>query len=269
MPQWRRVVITLTVFLLNESLSGLCSLSTNPSWPHKDESQGQIAISPKRAWNRYKQQSAKVWPRIVQAIDWWIDTLNCFSWARLHLSSIKHSSIFSPRLHWWQRLIRKHLSTLSQFPRAIVNVRVLWELLPRHFYLFLCSFAAREGFSQVKFLCLVLQPVIMRRHSVLWGFACCGCKTAEPCLHAEACRFMVMSSRLIMPHAKWQRSKRETRESTHEWYLKQGIINSTEAARHCYTMHEFHYHNHAYLYPLARSFLLHCQGGRLGLSSKS
>ncbi len=103
----------LTVFLFNESLPGVCSRSSNPSWPYKDESQGQIAISLKRAWNRYKQQSAKVWPRIVQGIDWWINTLNCFSWARLHLSSIKHSSIFSPCLHWWQRLIRKHLSMLT------------------------------------------------------------------------------------------------------------------------------------------------------------
>lgn len=123
----------LTVFLLNEKLSRVCSLSTNPSWPYKDESQGQIAISLKRAWNRYKQQSAKVWPWIVQAIDWWINNLNYFSWARLHLGSIKHSSIFSPCLYWWQWLIRKHLSTLSQLPWAIVNVNILWELLPHRF----------------------------------------------------------------------------------------------------------------------------------------
>lgn len=127
------VVITLTVFLFNESLPSVCSLCTNHSWPYKDESQGQIAISLKRARNRYKQQSAKVWPRIVQGIDWWINTLNCFSWARLHLSSIKHSSIFSPCLDWWQRLIRKHLSMLRQFPRELDNIHVLWEQLPHYF----------------------------------------------------------------------------------------------------------------------------------------
>lgn len=120
------MLITLTVLLFNESLPSVCSPSMNPSWPYKDESQGQIAISLKRARNRYKQQSAKVWPRIVQGIDWWINTLNCFSWARLHLSSIKHSSIFSPCLDWWQRLIRKHLSMLREFLRGIGDIHNPW-----------------------------------------------------------------------------------------------------------------------------------------------
>lgn len=133
------VVITQAVSSVNET-----PLPCVQCWarilgrPYRDESQGQTAMSPQRTWNRYKQQSAKVWPRMVQAIDWRIDPLNCFSWARLHLGSIKHSSIFSPRQCWWQRLIRKHLSTLSQFPRAIVTVSVLWELLVGHFrWLFL------------------------------------------------------------------------------------------------------------------------------------
>lgn len=72
------------------------------------------------------------------AIDWPIDPLNCSSWARLHLGSIKHSSIFGPRQRWWQRLIRKHLSTLSQSPR--VNASVLWELLDFLFSLSLSLF---------------------------------------------------------------------------------------------------------------------------------
>lgn len=73
----------------------------------------------------------------MRAIDWLIDPLNCSSWARLHLGSIKHSSIFGPRQRWWQRLIRKHLSMLSQSPR--VNASVLWELLDFYFFFFLFS----------------------------------------------------------------------------------------------------------------------------------
>lgn len=102
--------------------------------PRGDEGWGQTAISWQRTWNRYKQQSAKgFWPGTVRAIDWLIDPLNCSSWARLHLGSIKHSSIFGPRQRWWQRLIRKHLSMLSQSPR--VNASVLWELLDSYFFL--------------------------------------------------------------------------------------------------------------------------------------
>lgn len=150
--------------------------------PYRDESQGQTAMSPQRAWNRYKQQSAKVWPRMVQAIDWRIDPLNCFSWARLHLGSIKHCSIFSPRQCWWQRLIRKHLSTLSQFPRAIVTVSVLWELLVGHFRrLFFCSFATRKkSSSQVIAPHIVFLPEITRLCSVLRVLTCCTNKAMTP-----------------------------------------------------------------------------------------
>ena len=92
--------------------------------------------------------------------------------------------------------------------------------------------------------------------------ACCCCKTTEPCLRAEACRFIVSSLWTNHPtHAKrWRR--RETRQKRHtcEGHLKERIINSTLAAHNHYTapryiMHKLHYHKHVYLYPLARSLL--------------
>lgn len=81
---------------------------------------------------------------------------------------------------------------------------------------------------------------------------CCS-KTTEPCLRAEACRFIVLSPRLIIPCMLNDRGAQK--QERNGIFRKQRIINSTETARQRYIMHELHYHKHAYLYPLARSLL--------------
>lgn len=179
--KWSNIIDTLSTLtiLCTESLSGVFRPSTQPgickSGKIKRRTEAKTAISPKTAWNRYKQPSAKLWPWTAQAIDLQINSFNCFSWARLRLGSIKHTSISSPCLCWWQRLIRK--SKLSWFPVGAAA-------LPSHFHIFPCSSAACESFSQTKIMLAHNNEVCM--------------KTADACLHTEACRFTLALPRLIM-----------------------------------------------------------------------